>query len=147
MARIREADRVHKSTSALALDMVRHQRALGIRFGWVGADESYGKEATLLRGLEAMGEAGDTRGLPCERTPAEAPASSELLMLEEPILQEDKLPLLSCSDIESLLRSFLPHRDVDHDEVLRQMQIRGRKLQAALDSQYRKQARQQLFSG
>jgi SRSO17 transposase len=70
-----------------------------------------------------------------------------LFMLEERILQKDDLPLLSCSDIESLLRSFLPRRDVEHDEVLRQMQKRHRKRQAAIDSQYRKQARKQLVSG
>jgi hypothetical protein len=42
-------------------------------------------------------------------------------MLEERILQKDTHPLLSCSDIESLLRAFLPRRDVAHGEVVRQM--------------------------
>ena len=70
-----------------------------------------------------------------------------LFMLEEWILQKDSLPLLSCADIESLLRSFLPRRDVAQDEVLRQMEKRHRKQQAAIDSQYRKQAREQLVSG
>ena len=70
-----------------------------------------------------------------------------LFMLEERVLQKDNLPLLSCSDIESLLRTFLPRRDVKQDEVLRQMEKRHRKRQAAIDSQYRKQAREQLVSG
>ena len=55
-AGIPEAERVHKSKSELALEMVRHQRALGLRFAWVGADGGYGKEPAFLRGLEGMGE-------------------------------------------------------------------------------------------
>jgi hypothetical protein len=70
-----------------------------------------------------------------------------LFMLEERILQKDNLPLLSCSDIESLLCAFLPRRDVKQDEVLQQMEKRHRKRQAAIDSQYRKQTRGQLVSG
>jgi len=67
--------------------------------------------------------------------------------LEERILQKDNLPLLSCSDMESPLRAFLPRRDVKQDEVLRQIEKRHRKRQAAIDSQYRKQTREQLVSG
>ena len=70
-----------------------------------------------------------------------------LFMLEERILQKDTLPLLSCSDIESLLRSFLPRRDVQQDEVLRQMEKRHRKRQAAIDSQYQKQTQVQRVGG
>jgi hypothetical protein len=66
-----------------------------------------------------------------------------LFMLEERILQKDTHPLLSCSDIESLLRAFLPRRDVAHGEVVRQMEKRHRKRQAAIESQYRKQASRQ----
>ena len=50
------AERVARSKSELALDMVAHQRALGVRFAWVGVDGGYGKEPAFLRGLEAMGE-------------------------------------------------------------------------------------------
>jgi SRSO17 transposase len=291
-AGIPEAERVHQSKSALALEMVRHQRALGIRFAWVGADGGYGKEPAFLRGLDVMGEifvvdihkdqrlyledpqpaipeASPARGRPWSRRQAQtacsrvdqwvseqpeadwrrvtlrdsskgklrveilhrrvwlwdgkeaqahqwhlmvrreidspqtlkytlsnAPAElsaqrlaqmqaqrfwierslqdgksesgladyqarkwrswhhhmalvfmAMLFMLEERILQKDHLPLLSCADIESLLRSFLPRRDVAQDEVLRQMKKRHRKRQAAIDSQYRKQAREQLVSG
>ncbi|RLJ20033.1 hypothetical protein DJ031_06935 [bacterium endosymbiont of Escarpia laminata] len=70
-----------------------------------------------------------------------------LFMLEERILQKDEHPLLSCSDIESLLRAFLPRRDVEHDEILRQMMKRHRKRQAAIDAQYRKQSLKQLVTG
>jgi len=66
-----------------------------------------------------------------------------LFMLEERILQKDTHPLLSCSDIESLLRAFLPRRDVAHGEVVRQMEKRHRKRQAAIASQYRKKASRQ----
>lgn len=61
-----------------------------------------------------------------------------LFMLEERILQKDAHPLLSCSDVESLLRAFLPRRDIDHEEVLRQMEKRHQRRQAAIDSHHRK---------
>jgi SRSO17 transposase len=51
----KEAQHCH-SKVALALEMVAHQRALGVRHAWVGADGGYGKEPAFLRGLEAMGE-------------------------------------------------------------------------------------------
>ena len=50
-----------------------------------------------------------------------------LFMLEERILQKknNDSHCLSCSDIESLLRSFLPpHGMCSRDEVLRQMEKR-----------------------
>jgi SRSO17 transposase len=70
-----------------------------------------------------------------------------LFMLEERILQKDDHPLLSCSDIESLLRAFLPRRDIEPDEILRQMEKRHLKRQAAIDSQYRKQMLEQIVGG
>ena len=287
-AGIPEAERKYQSKSALALQMVRHQRALGVRYAWVGADGGYGKEPAFLRGLVALGETfvvdvhkdqqiylddprpavpktTNTRGRPWTRrqaqterirvdqwaraqpeaswqcvtlrdsskgklrvqvlhqrvwlwdgkeaqahqwhlivrreidspetikytlsnAPAEIPThrlahmqaqrfwveralqdgKSEsgladyqarkwrswhhhmtlvmmamLFMLEERILQKDEHPLLSCSDIESLLRAFLPRRDVTHDEILRQMEKRHRKRQAAIEGRYRKQASRQ----
>lgn len=290
-AGIPEAERCYRSKSDLALEMVRHQKALGLRYAWVGADGGYGKEPAFLRGLAAMGEVfvvdvhkdqaiylddpqpfvPDTsgcRGRPRTRrqaqterlrvdqwlkaqpaaawqcvtlrdsskgklqveclhqrvwlwdgkeaqahqwhlivrreldspdtihytlsnAPAETPthrlaqmqaqrfwieralqdAKSEsgladyqarkwrawhhhmalvmmamLFMLEERILQKDNHPLLSCSDIESLLRTFLPRRDIAHDEVIRQMEKRHRKRQAAIDAQYRKQMLKQSVS-
>ena len=47
-----------------------------------------------------------------------------LFMLEERIKQQEDYPLLSCSDIETLLAHFLPRRDVGVDEVVRQMEVR-----------------------
>ena len=47
---------VMKSKSDLALEIVRHQRQLGVRFNWVGMDAGYGKDPALLRTLEDDGE-------------------------------------------------------------------------------------------
>jgi len=49
-------DRCIKSKPELALEMVRHNRRLGVRFSWVGMDGLYGKDPALLRALEADGE-------------------------------------------------------------------------------------------
>jgi SRSO17 transposase len=45
-----------KSKPELALEMVRHNRRLGVRFRWVGMDGLYGKDPALSRALEADGE-------------------------------------------------------------------------------------------
>ena len=66
-----------------------------------------------------------------------------LFMLEEKVNQNVSAPLLSCGDVEVLLASFLPRRDADPDEVIRQLQIRHRKRQASIDQAY---ARQRLAS-
>ncbi len=55
-AGIPEADRVFKTKVALALEMVAHQRRIGVRFSWVGADGFYGNDPAFLRGLAATGE-------------------------------------------------------------------------------------------
>jgi SRSO17 transposase len=62
-----------------------------------------------------------------------------LFMLEEKLLHKESYPLLSCSDIEILLASFLPRRDVTVEEVVRQMETRHKARQAAIDSAYRRQ--------
>jgi hypothetical protein len=66
-----------------------------------------------------------------------------LFMLEEKVLNHGDTPLLSCADVEVLLAFFLPRRDNDPDEVLRQLQVRHRKRQASIDQAY---ARQRLAS-
>jgi len=50
------AARRAKSKPELALEMVRHNRRLGVRFSWVGMDGLYGKDPALLRALEDDGE-------------------------------------------------------------------------------------------
>ena len=62
-----------------------------------------------------------------------------LFMLKERIEQHEAYPLLSCADIEGLLARFLPRRDVGVDEVIRQMDARHQKRQAAIDYAYEKQ--------
>jgi SRSO17 transposase len=63
-----------------------------------------------------------------------------LFMLQERIGQHQEHPLLSCADIETLLAHFLPRRDVDEAEVIRQLQVRHQKRQASIDSAYANQA-------
>jgi SRSO17 transposase len=62
-----------------------------------------------------------------------------LFLLEERRLHPQTRPLLSGTDIRALLNHFLPRRDTTLEEVLRQMAVRHRKRQAAIDSAYRKQ--------
>ena len=62
-----------------------------------------------------------------------------LFLLEERRLHPQTRPLLSGRDIRALLNHFLPRRDTTLEEVLRQMEVRHRKRQAAIDSAYRKQ--------
>ena len=50
-----KAARELKSKPQLALEMVRHNRRLGVRFAWVGMDGLYGKDPALLRALERDG--------------------------------------------------------------------------------------------
>lgn len=68
-------------------------------------------------------------------------AMAMLFMLEERQLQHANYPLLSCADIEILLAQFLPRRNRDPNELVRQMEVRHRKRQASIDSAYRKQRR------
>jgi hypothetical protein len=62
-----------------------------------------------------------------------------LFMLEERLRAEDVHPLLSCSDIEELLKQFLPRRAVTHEEVLAQMEKRHKKRLASMRAPYAKQ--------
>jgi len=65
-----------------------------------------------------------------------------LFMLEERLLNQEQCPLLSCRDIRILLGHFLPRRDATTEEVIRQMKVRHRKRQAAIDSACRNQENQ-----
>jgi SRSO17 transposase len=62
-----------------------------------------------------------------------------LFLLEERQLHRATRPLLSGRDIRALLNQFLPRRDTTLAEVLRQMETRHRKRQAAINSSYCKQ--------
>ena len=62
-----------------------------------------------------------------------------LFMLRERIEHHKELPLLSCADLEILLAKFLPRRDRDPDEVIRQMTVRHEKRRASIECAYAKQ--------
>jgi SRSO17 transposase len=62
-----------------------------------------------------------------------------LFMVEERERHQEEIPLLSCNDIETLLRTFLPRRDINPDEVVRQMEKRHRRRQASIDNAFNKQ--------
>ncbi len=55
-ARIPADRREFKSKAQIALEMVRAQRARGVRFHWVSVDGGYGNDPAFLRALEADGE-------------------------------------------------------------------------------------------
>jgi len=62
-----------------------------------------------------------------------------LFMAEERELHREEIPLLSCPDIENLLRTYLPRRDIDPDEIVRQMEKRHRRRQASIDYAFKNQ--------
>jgi SRSO17 transposase len=62
-----------------------------------------------------------------------------LLLLEARQLHHQTRPLLRGTDIRALLNHFLPRRDTTLEEVLRQMAVRHRKRQAAINAAYRQQ--------
>lgn len=62
-----------------------------------------------------------------------------LFTLEERLLPQQTHPLLSGTDIRALLNHLLPRRDTTLAAVLRQMEVRHRKRQAAIDSAHRRQ--------
>jgi SRSO17 transposase len=54
-AGVPEAFRGFKTKVALALERLAHQRRIGVRFSWVGADGFYGNDPAFLRGVAAIG--------------------------------------------------------------------------------------------
>jgi SRSO17 transposase len=55
-AGVPEGERTFRTKPELALEIVRHARENGLRFGWVGADAGYGKGPGFCSALEEMGE-------------------------------------------------------------------------------------------
>ena len=62
-----------------------------------------------------------------------------LFMIEQRLYHQVGVPLLSCADITTLLKSILPRRDVGEGEIIRQLRERHRKRQASIDFAYEKQ--------
>ena len=55
-AGIPEEHRIFKTKTQLALEMIKSQRAAGIRFDWINADGLYGNDLVLLKELEKLNE-------------------------------------------------------------------------------------------
>jgi SRSO17 transposase len=55
-AGVPEAERRFRTKTELALEMVRHAKQSGLRYGWVGADAGYGKGPGFCLALDEMGE-------------------------------------------------------------------------------------------
>ena len=66
---------------------------------------------------------------------------AQLFMLEEREGLRESYPLLSCYDIQIILAKTLPSQQGDEDEMIRQMDVRHRKRQAAIESAARAQKR------
>ena len=64
---------------------------------------------------------------------------AQQFMLEERVRQKGAHPMLSHSDIEHLLKAFLPRRDASPQEVVRQIEQRHRKRKSAMENAYLKQ--------
>jgi SRSO17 transposase len=62
-----------------------------------------------------------------------------LFLLRERQLQKQDLPLLSAADVKILLARLLPRRDLDPQELIRQIRLRHQQRQSAIDSAYRRQ--------
>ena len=67
-----------------------------------------------------------------------------LFMLEERLLNIEKIPILSCKDVRILLSHFLPRRDTTLKEILRQMEIRHKKRLSSVKSAYKRQENQAI---
>ena len=70
-----------------------------------------------------------------------------LFMLEERMIQKEDYPLLSCADIENLLARFLPRRDLDKEEVIRQVEASHRRRKRAIESHARMAKKRAKLSG
>lgn len=69
-----------------------------------------------------------------------------LFMLEQRLNHQQDIPLLSCGDIATVLKSILPRRDIGEEEILRQLELRHKKRLASTESAYRKQRNLGLLS-
>jgi SRSO17 transposase len=56
LAGVPRAERIHRTKIELAQDIVRHARASGVQFEWVGVDSGYGHSLEFLESLQADGE-------------------------------------------------------------------------------------------
>lgn len=59
-----------------------------------------------------------------------------LFMLDQRVNNKLEIPLLSCADVATVLKTILPKRDITDSEVLGQLEKRHRKRQVSIDSLY-----------
>jgi hypothetical protein len=59
------------------------------------------------------------------------------LMLEQRLLYKKQYPLLSCFDIVSILSFILPHRAINKQELICQLEARHERRRSAIKSAYR----------
>ena len=71
---------------------------------------------------------------------------SMLFLLEQRLQYQSEIPLLSCADITTLLKSILPRKDITENELIRQLDVRHKKRQASIDAAYRKQHQDGLLA-
>ena len=64
-----------------------------------------------------------------------------LFLLQQRLTQSQDLPLLSVRDVKILLAQFLPRRDMDLEEIVRQIRARHRQRLSATDSARRRRRR------
>jgi SRSO17 transposase len=68
-----------------------------------------------------------------------------LFMLEQRLLHQENIPLLSCQDIVNVLKLTLPRRDITEVEIIRQLEVRHKKRLASTACAYEKQRRSGLL--
>lgn len=63
-----------------------------------------------------------------------------LFMVEQRVRYQKAIPLLSCANVTTSLKSVLPRREkITEDEVLRQLGVRLKKRRDSIDAPHRKQ--------
>jgi hypothetical protein len=68
-----------------------------------------------------------------------------LFMLEVKLEQHRDVSLLTIADIVALLAHYLPRRDLDEEELFRQMERRQKQRQESIDSAYAAQKAQGIM--
>ncbi|MFO1424076.1 MAG: hypothetical protein U1F70_10560 [Candidatus Competibacteraceae bacterium] len=107
----------------------------------------YGIERALQQGEQDVGLGDDpVRGWRGWHHHLALVMMAMLFLREERPPHPQTRPLLSGRDIRALLNHFLPQRDTTLEEVLRPMEVRHRKRQAAIDSAYHKQQPKELVT-
>ncbi len=121
--------------------MIDHTKKLGVRYNGVNCDGLYGENPSFLRMLDDRGETfiADVHKRVYQEDPKPTVPPRKSGRSKAPSqLKARSLPLRSVAVIfASCWGTFC--RNVTTEEVMRQMGVRHRKRQAAIDSAYKKQ--------